>query len=72
MACLWIGSGWPLKGLYEWLFHTIKRGLMYDVIVTTMLTSSLPHQTVFSCSMEIPGTQFSKQKMCTIPDMKGL
>ena len=34
----------------------IRRGLLYDVSVTTIMASSLPHQTVFSCSMEIPGT----------------
>ena len=41
---------------------TARRGLMYDVSVTTILSSSLPQQTVFSCSMEIPGTQFSLKK----------
>ena len=41
---------------------TVRRGLMYDVSVKTMLSSSLSHQTVFSCSMEIPGTQFSLNK----------
>ena len=41
---------------------TVRRGLMYDVSVTSMLSSSMSHQTVFSCSMEIPGTQFSLNK----------
>ena len=41
---------------------TVRRGLLYDVSVTTMLSSSLSHQTVFSCSLEIPGTQFSLNK----------
>ena len=41
---------------------TVRRGLLYDVSVTAMLSSSLSHQTVFSCSMEIPGTQFSLKK----------
>ena len=41
---------------------TLRRGLLYDVSVTTILSSFLPHQTVFSCSMAIPGTQFSLNK----------
>ena len=35
---------------------------MYDVSVTTIMASSLPKQTVFSCSMEIPGTMFYLNK----------
>jgi len=39
---------------------TVRRGLLYDVTVHTLLpTSSLSQQTVFSCAMLIPGTQFS-------------
>ena len=39
---------------------TLRRGLMYDVAVNTSLaTAELSLQTVFSCTMEIPGTQFS-------------
>ena len=39
---------------------TVRRGLMYDVIVnTSMATSQLSLQTMFSCSMVIPGTPFS-------------
>jgi len=35
-------------------------GLLYDVTVHTLLpTSSLSQQTVFTCAMLIPGTQFS-------------
>ena len=41
---------------------TVRRGMMYDVSVTSVLASSVPHQTVFSCWMEIPGTQFSLVK----------
>ena len=38
---------------------TLRRGLMYDVAVNTSLaTAELSLQTVFSCTMEIPGTQF--------------
>ena len=39
---------------------TVRRGLMYDVTVNTSLsTALLSLQTVFSCTMLIPGTQFS-------------
>ena len=39
---------------------TVRRGLMYDVSVNTSLaTALLSLQTVFSCTMTIPGTQFS-------------
>jgi len=39
---------------------TVRRGLLYDVTVHTLLpTSSLSQQTVFTCAMLIPGTQFS-------------
>ena len=41
---------------------TVRRGMMYDVSVHTRLAATLPHQTVFSCHMEIPGTQFSLVK----------
>ena len=41
---------------------TVRRGMMYDVSVTSVLAPSVPHQTVFSCWMEIPGTQFSLVK----------
>ena len=36
--------------------------MMYDVSVSTQLPTSLSHQTVFFCHMEIPGTQFSLNK----------
>jgi hypothetical protein len=35
---------------------------MYDVSVTTIMASSLPQQTMFSYSMEIPGTMFYLNK----------
>ena len=41
---------------------TVRRGMMYDVSVTSVLAPSVPHQTVFSCWMEIPGTQYSLVK----------
>ena len=41
---------------------TVRRGMSYDVSVHTSLSSSLPHQTVFSCFMQIPGTQYSLVK----------
>ena len=41
---------------------TARRGMLYDVAVEAMLSSSLSPQTVFSCSMQIPGTQFSLTK----------
>ena len=49
---------------------TIKRGLMYDVVVnSTVKATSLSLQTVFSCRMEIPGTQYSlKEEMMFLHD----
>ena len=49
---------------------TIKRGLMYDVVVnSTVKASTLSLQTMFSCRMEIPGTQFSlKEEMMFLHD----
>ena len=43
---------------------------MYDVVVnSTVKASSLSLQTVFSCRMEIPGTQFSlKEEMMFLHD----
>ena len=42
---------------------TVHRGITYDVTVNGVITlSSLSLGTVFSCSMEIPGTQFSLKK----------
>ena len=42
---------------------TVHRGITYDVTVNGMIPlSSLSLETVFSCSMEIPGTQFSLKK----------
>ena len=41
---------------------TVRRGIMYDVSVRTTLSSSLSQQTVFSCYMMIPGTQYSLVK----------
>lgn len=42
---------------------TVRRGLKYDVMVNTIIPlSTLSMQTVLSCSMEIPGTQFSLKK----------
>jgi len=39
---------------------TVRRGLMYDVTVnTSIMTSLLSLQTVFSCTMQIPGTPYS-------------
>lgn len=39
---------------------TVRRGLEYDVTVHRLLPpTDLPPETVFSCSMEIPSTQFS-------------
>ena len=49
---------------------TIKRGLMYDVVVnSTVKASTLSLQTMFSCRMEIPGTQYSlKEEMMFLHD----
>ena len=49
---------------------TIKRGLMYDVVVnSTVMASTLSLQTMFSCRMEIPGTHFSlKEEMMFLHD----
>ena len=42
---------------------TVHRGITYDVTVNGVIPlSSLSLETVFSCSMEIPGTQFSLKK----------
>ena len=41
---------------------TVRRGMMYDVSVRTTTSSSLSQQTVFSCYMMIPGTQYSLVK----------
>jgi hypothetical protein len=42
---------------------TVHRGITYDVTVNEIIPlSSLSLETVFSCSMEIPGTQFSLRK----------
>ena len=42
---------------------TVHRGITYDVTVSGVLPlSSLSLETMFSCSMEIPGTQFSLKK----------
>ena len=43
---------------------------MYDVVVnSTVKASSLSLQTMFSCRMEIPGTQFSlKEEMMFLHD----
>ena len=41
---------------------TVRRGIMYDVSVRTSLSPSLSQQTVFSCFMMIPGTQYSLVK----------
>ena len=42
---------------------TVHRGITYDVTVNGIIPlSSLSLETVFSCSMEIPGTQFSLRK----------
>ena len=41
---------------------TVRRGMSYDVSVHASLSSNLPHQTVFSCFMQIPGTQYSLVK----------
>ena len=42
---------------------TVHRGITYDVTVNGIIPlSSLSLETVFSCSMEIPGTQFSLKK----------
>ena len=43
---------------------------MYDVVVNcTVAASTLSLQTVFSCRMEIPGTQFSlKEEMMFLHD----
>ena len=41
---------------------TVRRGIMYDVSVRTTLSSALSQQTVFSCFMMIPGTQYSLVK----------
>lgn len=39
---------------------TIRRGFFYSVTVHTVLTApSLSHQTIFSCYMAIPGTNYS-------------
>ena len=42
---------------------TVHRGITYDVTVNGIIPlSSLSLETVFSCSMEIPGTHFSLKK----------
>ena len=41
---------------------TVRRGMMYDVSVHSQLAPSLSQQTVFSCYMMIPGTQYSLVK----------
>ena len=52
---------------------TVRRGLMYDITVTSLLPSTLAHQTVFSCSMNIPNTQFSlNRKTMYSPVIKDL
>ena len=38
---------------------TVRRGLMFDITVISLLPATLAHQTVFSCSSIIPNTQFS-------------
>ncbi len=42
---------------------TVRRGLEFDVTVHRLLPpTEIQAETVFSCSMEIPGTQFSLRK----------
>ena len=41
---------------------TVRRGMMYDVSVHSQLAPSLSQQTVFSCFMMIPGTEYSRVK----------
>ena len=41
---------------------TVRRGMMYDVSVLATVSTNLPDQTIFSCFMEIPGTQYSLEK----------
>ena len=42
---------------------TVHRGMTYDVTVNGIIpVSFLSLETAFSCSMEIPGTQFSLKK----------
>ena len=41
---------------------TVRRGMMYDVSVLATVSTNLPDQTIFSCFMEIPGTQYSLVK----------
>ena len=42
---------------------TLHRGFTYDVTVSGSLPlSSLSLETMFSCSMEIPGTMFARKK----------
>jgi len=42
---------------------TIRKGYLYSVTVHTVLMAPvISHQTIFSCSMEIPGTSFSMDK----------
>ena len=39
----------------------LRRGMMYDVSVSSVLAppgGAAHHQTVFSCWLEIPGTQY--------------
>ena len=38
---------------------TVRRGLMYDITVISLLPPMLAHETVFGCFMSIPKTQFS-------------
>ena len=41
---------------------TVHRGITYESVNGVIPLSSLSLETVFSCSMEIPGTQFSLKK----------
>ena len=41
---------------------TVRRGMMYDVSVHSQLARTLSQQTVFSCFMMIPGTEYSRVK----------
>ena len=58
----WTGSGSVKGAAADTSTTTVRRGMMYDVSVTSVLAPSVPHQTVFSCWMEIPGTQYSLVK----------
>ena len=52
---------------------TVRRGLMYDITVISLLPPTLAHETVFSCSMSIPNTQFSlKRKTMYSPVIRDL